>query len=173
MLQSSHKGTRDFYNISSTKLPTSTKLKYHSFWEQSLNVKIPENIWMKVYRICFKSIKNNNISWLQYRILYRILGTNEHLFRITKRISSLCNICDDFSETILHLFTECIQVNLFWLALKTEIKMRLDNSLKIDPPSIILGNLEPNQPYNFLNKKYIKAKRYIFKSSKSKKRDHS
>ena len=113
ILQSSHKGTRVFYNILNTnKHKIETPLVY-SFWEQALEIRIPESMWKQIYRICFRSIKDNSIIWLQYRILHRILGTNEYMFRIKKRVSSQCNICNDFPETILHLFTECRLIKQF------------------------------------------------------------
>ena len=167
LLQSSNKGTRDFYNIlCSSKYKVETPIVY-SFWEQALKLKLSGEMWKHIYRVCFNSIKDNTIIWLQYRILNRILGTNEYLYKIKKQENSLCSICKHFPETILHLFTECDKVKQFWSSLELVVKMKLNLCLKTDPPSIIFGNINPRKSDHFSNIIYLTAKMYIFKNSRS------
>ena len=34
----------------------------------------PRDVWACAYKICFKSILDNDFIWFQYQVLFRILG---------------------------------------------------------------------------------------------------
>ena len=50
-------------------------------WNSDLNMEPDEISWGIRYRICFHSIEDNSLKWLQYRILHRILGVRDLLFQ--------------------------------------------------------------------------------------------
>ena len=45
--------------------------------------------------------------WFQYRIICRLIGTNQYLKNINIKESPLCGICNQERETIVHLFAKC------------------------------------------------------------------
>ena len=74
-----------------------TKRKWHSDIDLELNRKS----WQQKFRICFKTIHNNAaLLWFQYRILHRILGTQNNLCKMGISKSSTCLLCDNDKETL-------------------------------------------------------------------------
>ena len=117
--------------------------------------------------MCFKTIKDNDLIWMQYRVLYRILGTKELLSKIKSHDDGKCSFCKQYSEMILHLFVQCKDVKKFWSELKTHLQLILGIDLAINPSTIILGNLLTKTNVIPLNTIYLVAKLYIFQVSKS------
>ena len=103
---------------------------------------------------------------MQYKVLYRILGTNDLLFKINRHDDGKCSFCKEYNETILHLFVQCKNVQNFWSELKTNMQLILGIDLAIDPSTIILGNLLTKVNAIPLNTVYLAAKLYIFQKSK-------
>ena len=104
---------------------------------------------------------------MQHKVLYRILGTNDLLFKINRHDDGKCSFCKGYNETILHLFVQCKNVQNFWSELKTNIQLILGINLAIDPSAIILGNLLKVNAIP-LYTVYLAAKLYIFQKSKIK-----
>ena len=166
IISKSKKGSKDFYKI---LLDESTKddTTYYSFWEEALDITIDKDMWKQIFRVCFKTIKDNDLIWLQYRVLYRILGTKELLFKIKSHDDGKCSFCKEYPETILHLFVQCKYVRKFWSELNVKIQLLLGFDLEINPSTIILGNLSTKTNVKPLNTIYLTAKMYIFRVSKS------
>ena len=73
-------------------------------WKNELNCKIEEQSWTKICTICFKVINNKNLKWFQYRIIHKILGTEELLYKMSIKNNGICLLCDNSPETLIHLF---------------------------------------------------------------------
>ena len=164
VLYNSNKGSQDFYQL----LNYQCLHKNAPFlsWKKSLNLTIAENTWRHIFQICFKTVKDNDLIWLQPRVLYKILGTNDLLLKINKHGSGKCNFCDEQPETIVHLFVECKIVRQFWFILKAIIELVLQTNFNVNPSCIILGSLATNNLSIPLNTIYLTAKMYIFKTSR-------
>ena len=76
-------------------------------WNRELNLEQDQFFWKCIYKSCFWSILDNVYIWFQYRILRKILGTNNLLFKIKVSQSSQCRLCSEQTETISHLFSQC------------------------------------------------------------------
>ena len=124
-------------------------------------------MWRQIFQVCFNTVKDNHLVWMQYRILYRILGTNDLLFKIKNHDDGKCCLCKQSTETILHLLVQCENVKKFWYELKAHVHLVLGYELTINPSAIILGNLTPNTNNTPTNTVYLAAKLYIFRTSKS------
>ena len=98
-------------------------------------------MWKQIFRVCFKTIKDNDLIWMQDRVLYRILGTKELLFKIKSHDDGKCSFCKQYSETILHLFVQCKDVKKILVRTKNSLQLVLGIDLAINPSTIILGNL--------------------------------
>ena len=136
LLLKSKKGSRDFYQILRNRDCNDQKPLY-SYWEQTIGIEINSDAWKKIYRTCFKTIRDNDIIWLQYRLLHRILGTKDYLFKIKLTTDRSCSFCKNSFETVYHLFTGCSQVKLFWENIKEFFYSKLGLQISIDETNII------------------------------------
>ena len=53
--------------------------------------------------------------YFQFKLLHRVLHTNELLYKWKVVTSDKCSFCNNAKETIVHLFFDCMYVRLFWL----------------------------------------------------------
>ena len=166
LLTKSKKGSKDFYSILNNKSPENLVHQY-THWEKALHTNISKDKWKHVFRVCFKTINNNDIIWMQYRVLYRLLGTNDYLFKIKRHVDGVCNFCKEQNETILHLLVECGNVKKFWCDIITLFSAKLGINLPINASNIILGDLSNNMSSIHCNIIYLTAKLFIFKMSRS------
>ena len=63
--------------------------------------------------------------WFQFRLLNRILGTNEYLVKIKQKVNANYNLSKKETENITHLFIECNFVKSFWTDLKRNLEFNL------------------------------------------------
>ena len=143
ILLRSQRGSKDFYNRLyniNVKKPTS----YYSHWEQALKTKITEKDWKSIYQTCFKTVEDNDLVWFQYRLLNRILGTNEYLVKIKQKVNANCSFCKKETENITYLFIECNFVKKIWTDLKRNLNFSLGVDFNINPSDIIFGILGSN-----------------------------
>ncbi|XP_052059423.1 uncharacterized protein LOC127700023 [Mytilus californianus] len=73
--------------------------------------------WDLFYMHPFKCSVSNKLIIFQYKILHRILCTNDLLYKCKLKETHLCSFCNETKETIEHIFWECYIVNIFWLQL--------------------------------------------------------
>ena len=159
LLLKSKNGSNDFYR---TMMDNScSDAKQSLFWEQTLPVKLSDKTWKIIFNVCFNTVKNNDLIWMQYRIIYRIIGTKDYLYKQKLSNDCVCSLCRYYNETIIHLFVDCEKAKTFWTKLKTFVKSRLDY-ICISAPSIIFGHLSYGDLFIPLNTIYMAAKIYIF-----------
>ena len=127
---------------------------------------IQEKTWEVVFHICFKTVQDNNLIWLQYRILHRILGTQHLLNKMGKAACSLCLQCNIFPETIMHLFYHCKKSQTIWNELKTWIRNSTKRTLNIGPEGILLGYFIRDENFLPINTIIMVTKAFLFKSSR-------
>ena len=59
------------------------------FWKQTLLVKLSEETWKIISNAHFNTVKNNDLIWMQYRIIYRIIRTKDYLSKL--KLNNDCN----------------------------------------------------------------------------------
>ena len=123
-------------------------------------------MWVKIFKTCFNTIKDNDIIWMQYRILYRILGTKDYLHKLKLASDGTCNLCKNGPQTILHLMASCEKVKVFWAEVKDYIKSRVALNISINNFDLIFGCLSSRSSVP-INATYLVAKLYLFRASKS------
>ena len=84
------------------------------------------NYWPMVYKICFRCVQDNNLSWFQYRVLFKILGTKDYLKKIKITEADKCGLCKNSVESIFHLFSLCDESSLIWDGIRQWVKIKLD-----------------------------------------------
>ena len=118
--------------------------------------------WKTTYHICFRTVQDNYLIWLQYRILHRILGTNYYTHKLKITNSPQCNICKESEETIVHLFCECPKIITLWENITTWIRNKLNITITLSSLEIILGYQHRNNYMKPLNTIILVTKAYIF-----------
>ena len=153
------KGARDMYNvINSSNTEPSMKRK----WNRDLEVNLNQYSWKSVFKICFKTIQDPLIVWTQYRILFRILGTREQLYLFKISESPNCRLCNNQSETLIHMFVECEPVKHLWMNVQSVIKENTGIEIPIDKNTIILGYMLNDASHKSINTIILTTKCYIF-----------
>ena len=117
---------------------------------------------MTAFKICFKTIENNYVNWLQYKILTRILGIKTKLLKMKIKADSICRLCNLHDETILHLFVQCPKITAVWPNLTTWIQNKINIPISFTPTLIILGYLDNSNYSKPLNTIILTSKSYIF-----------
>ena len=164
LLFKSKKGCRDFYSIQNQKQVFS-QYAFSAKWRRDLLVNIDENNWKHIFKICFKTVNDQKLIWLQYRILHRILGVKYLRFKMGKEYSALCDKCGLSDQTIGHMFTECTFYNDLWKNLQSWIKENCTNHFNLSPQMKILGYLNTDNLAIPINTILLVTKYYIFMNS--------
>ena len=83
-------------------------------YDKAFNTDTSHLDWEKIYLLPFKTTLHTKLREFQYKILNRILYTNDMLFKFKKVDSPLCYFCGKELETLEHLFFCCPKVHVFW-----------------------------------------------------------
>ena len=159
----SHTKSKDFYKLINTRYP---EIGIKHKWNEDLNLSIQPNDWKKIFKICFKTVKDNYLIWFQYRILHRILGTRKLLYNMNKSPSPNCLFCGDSPETLIHLFCQCPKVASFWAEVEDWVTSETTFPTNFTPSEIILGYLK-DEIFLPINVIIILTKNYIYTKSRT------
>ena len=120
--------------------------------------------WNKIFYLCHKTSIDTKLRWFQMRLLYRILPTNRFLFLRNIKSSEMCNLCQNYVETIEHMFYECNVIRTFWQNLTDKFISKLPhaNALNLSQELVLFGtkhNVFTDKPLNFF---ILCSKYYIY-----------
>ena len=153
------KGSRTYYNTFTTD---DSKHKYCNTWEEKLNIEIK---WNTVFEN-IHGIKELKLKWFQIRLVTRILGTNISLYNMNIRQDNLCTFCNNYRESIQHIFTECIHVNVFWNVLLTMLKNLncINRSFVFNDELKLFGTSATQKMSYVCSYVFLVARFYVYKS---------
>ena len=60
--------------------------------------------WAYIFRLAFKCAIDSKTRNFQFKILHRIIATNDFLYKVDIIDNNLCTFCDLEIETLEHLF---------------------------------------------------------------------
>ena len=143
------------FKISST--PTVQK-KYN----KAFNKHTSQLDWEKIYLLPFKTTLDTKLREFQYKILNRILYTNEMLFRFKKVDSPLCDFCENELETVEHLFFFCTKVRIFWDDLKAVLNS-LNISVDLEIKHVLFGVLDTSNINILVNYIVLESEYFIYR----------
>ena len=157
-LLKSNKGCRDMYKIlNENEIIPKSQIKWNGIFET-------ENLdWCQIYKIPAKSCRNTKLHWFQYRLLHRILATNDLLLKCGITEDSLCTFCKRVPEKIEHLFWYCNVVMEFWENIENWIYEKNQYLVNIDKKRALFGicnQSEFSKPINYI---LILTRFYIYK----------
>ena len=123
-----------------TEKDSPNDLVHMKTWENLLQINIELKEWKNIHLTCFQTILDNQIIWLQYRILqvHNILGTKALLYKMKKAENNLCRFCNNMPETITRVFVDCLYSTKIWDLLKNCIYQEISSTFDIDKKSILL-----------------------------------
>ena len=116
ILFKSKSGCRSYYNIFNNTEAQNNRPTCELIWtsivqRENLDITIEER-WKSIYKICFYSVRDNNVTWFQYRILNGILGTKSYLKKLKIKTDSACSLCGMYDENMEHLFYKCSEATV-------------------------------------------------------------
>ena len=119
---------------------------------------------------CFWTfLYDNRIKEFQFKLLHRILGTNNFIYKIGKTDTPRCDFCNIYLEKIEHLFFLCTHVKQIWLEVERLSREVLALDVKLRMDEVLLGyELHDKSDMNILlNKLILYGKHYIWKTKLS------
>ena len=130
-------------------------------WERELQKIIDETEWEKIFVNIFKVTQSVKLRFFHYQIINRILSTNSSVAKWNKDISKECTLCNNYSETIIHLLVECEKVKTLWRNLEKWLKYFHKIEISLDKESILLNNYKDKHS-TYVNLMILIMKRYIY-----------
>ena len=154
-----NKSSQSLYNAINN---TSNQGQFARKWEEKLSTNINYFAWKIIFKSCFKVVCNPEIVWFQYKIIQNILGVNNLLNKVGISVSNQCRLCQNATETIIHLFYDCEISKQFWNEIKVYIFQKTRIQVTLDLHTIILGYLNSDTNFEPINTIVLTVKRYIF-----------
>ena len=141
---------KDKYNTSAIK------------WQEKLNTIFTEENWYEIYSIPRSITDDTKLINFHFKLVHRIIYTNDRLFKCKIVTSDLCTFCEQEKETIEHLFLLCPYTKLFWNSVSRYIELKTHVVFDLSPTSILLGITNVNDLYTELNFISLTCKYYIY-----------
>ena len=92
----------------------STPFKSQGKWKLACGEINKDIEWNKAYFFSFQCTKDTNLQSFQFKLLYRRIATNDFLNKIGVSSSAMCTFCNEYVETLEHVFWECKFSQSFW-----------------------------------------------------------
>ena len=131
--------------------------KQQNKWQNELEVEIDN--WEQIYLTPHHCTKSSKYITFQYKILNRILSTNNLLMKCKLKETNLCSFCNETRETILHLLWDCYVVKNLWLEFANFLSDTCNITFNFSASNVILGCDNADALVNFL---IILVKYYIY-----------
>ena len=165
LLSKHRKGIKIFYELLVERANIKNVKDYQRKWSNVLSKELSHAEWKKIFTICFDLIKDNDLVWLQYRIIHKILGTRSLLFKMSKAETNLCRNCGLSEETIEHLFFHCAKVKEFLLNVNRWAEPLTGIKCQFTIQEVLLGVIRVGSHSDALNILLLLIKDYIFQET--------
>ena len=117
--------------------------------------------WKDIYTIPFKYVQEPYLQSFQYKIINRILNTNEKLHKWSIKQTNQCNFCQA-TDTIEHHLYSCKDSNTIWNQLENWLLDCIEIKLNLKECEILFGIPNaPNEHLELINFVIIMTKWYI------------
>ena len=140
-----------------------TKPTARKKYEESLNTEESQLEWKKIYLTPIRATLSTKLREFQYKILNRILYTNDMLFKFKKIESPLCYFCENDIETIEHFLFLCPRVQVFWSEVCSTFGEKLNWSRSLHIKDIFFGNQDLKIHNNLTNYIILESKYFLYR----------
>ena len=130
-------------------------------WNQELEINLSNQEFVQHVRRIYVTTNNPKLRSFQFRLLYRGIITNSHLFRWTMRETNLCSFCETDKESYRHLFWDCSSAKELWNS-ATNIGYDLSGSYMNLTLDNIIFNKVSYKGNHVLNLLCLITKQYIY-----------
>ena len=149
-----------YHKLIKTYKKTPEKPKHK--WENILQIKIDEDIWLNYFTNIYLHTNYNKLRYFQYRILNNILVTNDKL-KIWKILDNdNCTFCNIHKETVIHLLIECDAVKHIWTKLKSWLSKKVNEDMVLNQQDILFGYKTNDENFKAVNTIITITKHYIY-----------
>ena len=100
---------------------------------------IDDRLWQTYCLHAFNCTMDVGLRWFQYKIVHRILFTNELLFKLNLVHDRNCSFCNLHHETLVHFFCECHISLRIWDELRKWILRKTFNRINFSKENILFG----------------------------------
>ena len=143
--------------IDNLKVKNNNEIK----WEHNITSTIASHEWKIIYSNIYFSTTETKLRRFQFNIIQRVLPTNYFLFKCQIIDSDKCTFCQNYPETMEHLFFECELVMQLWREMANWFHPYISLGHLITDKNILLGqNLDVNS--RLINHIIIITKYYIY-----------
>jgi hypothetical protein len=113
------------------------------------------------YGIPFRATIYTKLRSFQFKVNHNIIFTNDRLYKIGYVSSDLCTFCNEYSETLCHLFVECHKIKELWSQV-TQTLLSPYGIEQLSEKDILLGIICRENQNNVINHILIEVKYYIY-----------
>ena len=122
LINMSVKGCSRWTNLLKDRYVSENTRKLENKWNERLGALQDISFWNDSYRKVKDIFFNNKLKWFHYQIVRGTLKTNRIVSKFKDNVKEECTFCDTESETILHLFWDCKQVENFIVSVQNYAK---------------------------------------------------
>ena len=126
-------------------------------WEENLGV--TPLLWESFYVIPLQCTREVRLREFQYKLIHRIIGVKDHLFKMRIVNENSCSFCKKNAETIEHLFVECDYSQDFWKQFTTYLKEKIQKQIILTKLDILFGVSKGD---SMINHMIILGKKHMF-----------
>ena len=124
-----------------------------------------EEDWKSIYKGIHESDISNKAKEFSYKICHGIVASNSFLYKIGKKDSPRCGLCNLYRQTTLHLLVECFESKNFWFRISDYIFNKYNNKIDFNPEMILFGARKKHIHKKIINDMIYAGKYYIYCSS--------
>ena len=151
-------------NIYDAFIESKIECKGSKKWAEAVG--LSEEDWLRGFSVLKFTTKDTKLRWFQFRILHSILTTNRSASKFIEGQTDLCTFCNNYTETIKHLFWDCENVKTFWNDLTNSMNNRCKHShqFRVDEKLVLFGQSEYLYTDEICNLIILLSKLYIYRS---------
>ena len=129
--------------------------KQITFWNDLQDPTCNQPNWEKTHMNNFKSTISTRIRSFYFKLFHRAIGINDFLYKIKRKDSPNCSLCNKAPETYIHLFIECPVVKPIWDETVKAITQKINKPLSVSSFEKMFGyDSDKFLTYLFLLLKY-------------------
>ena len=119
--------------------------------------------WKKIYSLAFSVTLDTKLRAFQYKLLNRIVFTNDKLFRFNIVESPLCTFCTVDEESLEHLLFFCEVTELFWKEILSWLARCSDEAIDFLITEVLFGKFDRDNDFMVINHLILLAKFFIYR----------
>ena len=120
--------------------------------------------WKEIYSLAFNVTLDTNLRAFQYKLLNRIIFTNDKLFKFKLVDSPSCNFCKTNEESLEHLLFFCKITEFFWKEVLSWPAILNNEIVDFSLIDVLFGKFDIDEDFIVINHILLLAKFYIYRS---------